>query len=54
MGELSIRKLTSADELWVCDDCGQEGIRANGREIHSNQEMVMWLCFNCVQKTIGK
>jgi hypothetical protein len=52
MGELIIRKLTEADQLWVCDDCGQEGIRANGKDINSNNEVVMWFCYNCVQKTL--
>ena len=53
MGELFIRKLTEADELWVCDDCEQQGVRANGKEIKdTTNEVVMWFCYNCVQKTL--
>jgi predicted RNA-binding Zn-ribbon protein involved in translation (DUF1610 family) len=50
MGELFIRKLTEADELWVCDSCNQEGVRANGRDIHGQKEVVMWFCYNCIEK----
>ena len=50
MGELFIRRLTDKDELWVCDNCNQEGVRANGKEIKNNGEMVMWFCYNCVEK----
>lgn len=52
MGELFMRPLTEADELWICDSCGQEGVRANGREIQGNKEVVMWFCFNCMQKVL--
>jgi len=50
MGFVSSRIITDRDEIWVCDDCGQEGIRANGHEITANNEVVIWFCFNCVQK----
>lgn len=50
MGNLFVRKLTEADELWVCDNCNQEGVRANGREIQSVKEVVMWFCYNCIEK----
>jgi ribosomal protein L37AE/L43A len=51
MGKMFIRELTSQDELWVCDDCGQEGIRANGRSITTNRnELVIWFCYNCVER----
>jgi len=50
MGFVSSRLITDRDEIWVCDDCGQEGIRANGHEITANNEVVIWFCFNCVQK----
>jgi len=53
MGELFIRKITAADEIWVCDSCSQEGVRANGRDIRSNGEVVMWFCYNCIQKTVA-
>jgi len=53
MGELFIRKLTEADELWVCDSCEQEGVRANGREIKDHtKEVIMWFCYNCMQKVV--
>jgi hypothetical protein len=52
MGYIEMRKLTPADELWVCDSCNQEGVRANGKEIMGNDEIVMWFCYNCVQKEL--
>jgi len=53
MGYIEMRKLTPADELWVCDDCEQEGVRANGKEIKdSTNDVVMWFCYNCVQRTL--
>jgi hypothetical protein len=53
MGELFIRKITEADELWVCDNCNQQGVRANGKDIQGHKEVVMWFCYNCVQKVTG-
>jgi hypothetical protein len=50
MGELFIRKLTPQDELWLCDDCGQEGLKASGKAIYSHDLMVMWFCYNCVER----
>jgi hypothetical protein len=50
MGELFIRKLTDKDELWVCDDCGQEGLKASGKAVIDKGEMVMWFCYNCVER----
>ena len=50
MGEISIRRLTPADQLWLCDSCQQEGVRANGKDITSTSgEFVMWFCYNCVE-----
>ena len=51
MGELIIRRLTKDDELWLCDDCGQQGVKANGKDITtSTGEFVMWFCYNCVER----
>jgi ribosomal protein L37AE/L43A len=51
MGEVFIRRITDQDKLWLCDDCGQQGIRANGKDIMTSEgEFVMWLCYNCVEK----
>jgi hypothetical protein len=51
MGELSIRRITDQDQVWICDKCNQQGIRANGKDITTSQdEFVMWLCYNCVEK----
>jgi ribosomal protein L37AE/L43A len=51
MGEMFIRRLTDKDELWLCDDCGQEGVRANGKDIQDTSgQTVIWFCYNCVQK----
>ena len=53
MGYVEMRPLTSADELWICDSCNQEGVRANGKEIQDNKEVVMWFCFNCTNKAVN-
>lgn len=51
MGELFIRRITEQDELWLCDDCGQQGVKANGKDITtSTGEFVMWFCYNCVER----
>ncbi len=53
MGELFIRKLTEADQLWLCDNCNQEGVRANGKDIKDSiNEVVMWFCYNCVRSVL--
>lgn len=52
-GELFMRALTEADELWVCDNCNQQGVRANGKDINGHKEVVMWFCYNCVRKVTG-
>jgi hypothetical protein len=53
MGTLFVRKITEADELWVCDNCNQQGVRANGKDIMGAKEVVMWFCYNCVRKVTG-
>jgi hypothetical protein len=51
MGYVEMRKLTPADELWVCDSCEQQGVKANGKDITtSTGEFVMWFCYNCSHK----
>jgi hypothetical protein len=51
MGYIEIRKLTPADELWVCDGCNQEGVKANGKEVKdSYNDVLLWFCFNCVER----
>jgi len=50
MGEIFMRSLTEADQLWICDYCEQQGVRANGKDIVHNGETIMWYCYNCVQK----
>jgi predicted RNA-binding Zn-ribbon protein involved in translation (DUF1610 family) len=50
VGELFIRRVTEKDQVWLCDECGQDGIKANGKEIRANEELVMWFCYNCVEK----
>ena len=53
MGYIEMRPLTPADELWVCDDCEQQGVKANGKVITDTQnEVVLWFCYNCVNKTL--
>jgi hypothetical protein len=54
MGYVEVRKLTPADKLTVCDSCEQEGLYASGKVIEdSYNEVVLWFCFNCVQKEIA-
>lgn len=48
MGELFIRKLNEADQIWVCDNCEQEGVVANGKSVEVNEDVVMWFCYNCI------
>ena len=51
MGEMYIRKLTPQDEIWVCDDCKQTGVRANGQDItDTSGEVVMWFCYTCAER----
>jgi hypothetical protein len=51
MGELFIRRVTEKDQVWLCDECGQDGIRANGKDItDTSGQLVMWFCYNCVEK----
>lgn len=51
MGEMFIRKLTEADEVWLCDNCANEGVRANGKEIVGTGNLsILWFCYNCIQE----
>ena len=53
MGYVEARKLTSADRIETCDTCEQQGLYASGKEIKdSYNEVVLWFCFNCVEKTL--
>lgn len=53
MGYVEIRKLNPAEKLGTCDNCDQQGLYSSGKEIRdSYNEVVLWFCFNCVQKTL--
>lgn len=48
MGEIYIRNLTPADRIEVCDNCEQQGVYANGKEVKNDMgEILMWFCYNC-------
>ena len=51
MGYVEARRLTSADELWLCDNCEQQGVKANGYMVNTSyDEPILWFCYNCKHK----
>ena len=54
MGYVSMRRITPNDRIETCDSCEQQGVYANGKEIKdsSNTEVIMWFCYNCVEKQL--
>jgi hypothetical protein len=53
MGYVTARKITPNDRMETCDSCEQKGVYANGKEVKdSNGEVVIWLCYNCVEKQL--
>jgi len=54
MGYIEVRKITPNDVIWACDDCGQEGVQANGKGIYDNSGvMIMWFCYNCKERMLN-
>ena len=53
MGYVSARRITPNDRIDKCDNCEQQGVYANGKEIRDSvNEVVMWFCYNCIQDTL--
>ena len=53
MGYVSMRRITPNDRIETCDSCEQQGVYANGKETKDSYgEVVMWFCYNCVDKTL--
>jgi hypothetical protein len=51
MGYVEIVGRVSDHELDTCDQCGQQGVRSNGKTITDNYSQdILWFCYNCVQK----
>jgi hypothetical protein len=53
MGYAQIIRKVEDHELTKCDDCGNDELTSSGRAIRDSvNEIVMWFCFNCIQKTL--
>jgi hypothetical protein len=53
MGYVELIPVT-AEQLTVCDDCNQQGLKTSGKTIFdAHNEPVLWFCFNCVQKVLN-
>jgi hypothetical protein len=49
MGYVEIVRVTS-DQLDLCDQCGQQGLKTSGRMITDTYSQdILWFCFNCVE-----
>jgi|688.fasta_scaffold478045_1 hypothetical protein len=49
MGYAEIVRVTP-DQLDLCDQCGQQGLKTSGEMItDSYSQDILWFCFNCVQ-----
>lgn len=50
MGYVEIIPVT-ADQLDICDECCHQGLKSSGKTIRdSDNEPVIFFCFNCIQK----
>ena len=50
MGYVEIVRRVLDHELDICDQCGQQGVRENGKMITDNYSQdILWFCFNCVE-----
>ena len=50
MGYVEIVRRVQDHELDICDQCGQQGVRENGKMITDNYSQdILWFCFNCVE-----
>lgn len=50
MGYVSFRRITPNDRIEPCDNCEQQGVYANGKEVKNpnTDEVILWFCYNCV------
>ena len=54
MGYAQIIRKVEPHELTNCVDCGNDELTSSGRSItDSVNEVVMWFCFNCIQKVLN-
>jgi len=54
MGYVEAIRVTP-DQLDTCDYCGQQGLKTSGRMVNDIYgEPMIFMCFNCKQKLIGK
>lgn len=50
MGYVEIVRRVQDHELDLCDQCGQQGVRENGKIITDNYSQdILWFCYNCVE-----
>ena len=50
MGYVEIVRRVQDHELDICDQCGQQGVRENGKMITDNySQEILWFCYNCVE-----
>ena len=50
MGYVEIIPVT-ASELDICDECCHQGLKSSGKTIYdSDNDPVIFFCFNCIQK----
>ena len=50
MGYVEIIRRVQDHELDICDQCGQQGVRENGKMINDNYSQdILWFCYNCVE-----
>lgn len=50
MGYVEIVRRVQDHELDICDQCGQQGVRENGKMITDNYSQdILWFCYNCVE-----
>jgi hypothetical protein len=50
MGYVEIVRRVKDHELDTCDQCGQQGVRENGKTITDNYSQdILWFCYNCVE-----
>ena len=50
MGYVEIVRRVQDHELDICDQCGQQGVKENGKMITDNYSQdILWFCYNCVE-----
>jgi hypothetical protein len=53
MGYVEIEPIGNR-KLDICDNCQQQGVYENGKEIKdSYEQVVMWFCVNCARRVLG-